>query len=119
MAYGSFAVRVAPGHDKSKWTVEIHKTARAALKAARGYAKSVKGKTPQVCVFNMDKWAAKPLCLKPVEWDAGRRSGTKPRRTHERTPYHYAPAGLKAEVRGGRLMSFRKNRYGISVPFYF
>ena len=35
MPFGSFAVRVAQGHDKSKWKVEIHKTARAALTAGR------------------------------------------------------------------------------------
>ena len=121
MAYGSFAVRVAPGPNKAKWKVEIHKTARAALKAARKAIDATPWNKPQpqVCVFDMSKWAAKPVCLKRAGWNAGRKSGTTPKRKHERVPYHYAPAGLKAEIRGGRLVSFTRDRHGNPGRIYF
>lgn len=61
-AFGSYAIRIAHGQDKTKWDIRIKKTARAAASEARYLAGTRKG-DPIVCVFDLSKWGRSPVCF--------------------------------------------------------
>jgi hypothetical protein len=123
MAFGNYVVRVAPSADKSKWKMEIHKSARAALKAARKYAVlgGPRGNqtTPQVCVFNMNKWGAKPVCIKPAtlytyrDQRRGRQEFSK--RKFTRDDYYYAPARIPEDRPGGKMKRLARDSWGLPI----
>lgn len=96
MAYGSYAVRYAPTHDKKKWVVEIHKTARAAMKGAREIAS---GRVGKVCIFDMARWAKKPVCLE----SGGKRYGKTTHPIVRRVRYTHAPDNIHLPRPGGKL----------------
>lgn len=118
MAFGNFVVRVAPGADKSKWKMEIYKTAREAFRMARAYAQPAPGERKaagQVCVFDMRKWGAKPVCIEPAVWDSRRKSGTTPRRKTVRSRYTYAPSKTPEYRPGGKMKRLAWDRSGNPV----
>jgi hypothetical protein len=97
MQFGNYAVRYAPSSEKSKWVVEIHKTARAAMTAAKRLAvpRGRRAEPTPVCIFDMSRWGKKPLCIVATG------SVQKGHRKHSRISYQHAPSGLKAERPGG------------------
>jgi len=107
--FGNYAVRYAPSSKKSEWVVEIHRTARAALTAAKALTKPPPGaretgKDPvAACVFDMSRWGKKPVCIK--FWGG---------RWH-REKYAHGPSGLKAEHPGGAMKRLALDRNRMPV----
>lgn len=110
-AFGSYAVRYAPSHDKKKWVIEIHKSARAAMKSAREIASGRDGK---VCIFDVARWGKKPVCLK----SGGKRYGKTSHPIVHRVRYTNAPDNIKVKAPGGVLKRLALDSQGNPIVKY-
>lgn len=63
--FGNYAVRAIGHKDRTKWKVEVVKTAMQARATAKRLALSKLGVyAPTVCIFDLSRWGRRPVCVR-------------------------------------------------------